>query len=260
MRGSDADKRAEPMRAGPVLHIGVAVTDEVVFVTPVGVLRVSTAPKLRRFLLSCIAAQPQALIVDLNLVHVQTSAALSMFAAAARHSAEWADVPIVLVSDSPVAGRSLHTLAIARFVPVYPTMDVAVASIRRLPPRLQARRTVRRDARTLAPVREFIDQTCQQWEIGALEAAARSVAQELVNNAVTHARTDATMLLHLRGCSLLVMVGDGSDKRPRLISPGRDRLRTHGYGLVIVDALAERWGSVPTTDGKVVWALLTTAA
>jgi anti-anti-sigma factor len=248
------------MTAGPALHIGVAVTDEVVIVTPVGVLGISTAPKLRRFLLSRIAAQPQALIVDLNLMHVQTSAALSLFAAAARHSAEWADVPIVLVCDSPVAGRSLHTIAISRFLPVYPTMDVAVASIHRLPPRLQARRTVRRDARTLAPVREFVDQTCQQWEVGALEAVTRSVAQELVNNAITHAHTDATMLLHLRDRSLIVAVGDGSDRPPRLIPPGREPLQNHGYGLVIVDALARRWGSAPTADGKVVWAVLTSAA
>ncbi len=106
------------MAAGAALHIGVADTDEVVTVTPVGVLGYGTAPQLRTVLLSCIAQQPQALIVDLNLLHVQTSAALSLFAAAARRSLEWADVPIVLVSDSPVAGRSLHTHAISRFVPV----------------------------------------------------------------------------------------------------------------------------------------------
>ena len=139
-------------------------------------------------------------------------------------------------------------------------MDVAVASIRRLPPRLQARRTVQRDARTLEPVREFVDQTCQQWKVGALEADTRSVAQELVNNAITHARTDATMLLHPRGRSLLVTVGDGSHRRPRLSAPGRDPLQTHGYGLVIVDALAQRWGSAPTAHGKVVWAVLSSAA
>src|SRR5262245_32507414 len=234
------------MTADPVLHIGMTVTGDGVVVTPVGVLGVSTAPRLRRVLLSLIADQPAVVIVDLNRVHVRTSAALSLFAAAARRSAQWTDVPIVLVSDSPVAGRSLHTLAIARFVPVYPTMDVAVASIRRLPARLQARRTVQRNVCTLVPVREFVDQTCEQWEVGALEAVTRAVAQELVANAITHARTDATLLLHLRDRSLIVTVGDGSDRPPRLIPPGRDPLHTHGYGLLIVDALAQRWGSVPT--------------
>ncbi len=248
------------MTAGPVLHIGMTVTDDGVVLTPVGVLGISTAPRLRRVLLSLIADQPPAVIVDLNRVHVQTSAALSLFAAAARRSAQWADVPIVLVSDSPVAGRSLNTLAIARFVPVYPTMDVAVASIRRLPPRLQARRIVRRDAHTLAPVREFVDQTCQQWKLGALEADMRSVAEELVSNAITHAHTDATMLLHPRRGCLLVTVGDGSHTPPQLSPPDRDPLHTHGYGLVIVDELAQRWGSAWTANGKVVWALLTPAA
>ncbi|MFD3976796.1 ATP-binding protein [Streptomyces cyaneofuscatus] len=45
---------------------------------------------------------------------------------------------------------------------------------------------------------------------------------------------------------------------PELIKPADDE--TSGRGLLIVDALAERWGVRPRNPGKTVWAQLCTGA
>jgi hypothetical protein len=51
---------------------------------------------------------------------------------------------------------------------------------------------------------------------------------------------------------LHVSVRDGSRVAPILLvaDPGSDR----GRGLMLINALAAAWGTIPTSDGKVVWA------
>jgi anti-anti-sigma regulatory factor len=242
----------------PVLHIGVeAGDDEATIVTPVGVLAVSTVPKLRKVLLRCIAEQPAAVIVDLGLLHVQAPANLKMFGMIARRTADLIGVRLLLVAGQPVEGRSLQTRAVARFVPVYPTVDAALASARRPSVRRQVRRRVRQGARDLGPVRRFVDETCEEWDCASITENAQLVTDELVSNALRHTRTDAEVRLHRRGRTLLVAVSDGDPHPPKLKQLDQEALpRSDGYGLIIVDALARRWGTTPLADGKLVWAAL----
>jgi hypothetical protein len=46
-------------------------------------------------------------------------------------------------------------------------------------------------------------------------------------------------------------VSPAARRRPRRGSPGEND--EGGRGLYLVDQLASRWGSRPTTDGKAVW-------
>jgi len=84
------------------------------------------------------------------------------------------------------------------------------------------------------------------------------VITELVENVVQH--TDGGGELHMISAdgAVRVEVHDHSRAFPQLQRP--DPRRAGGRGLLLVAAIAQRWGSRPTPTGKVVWAHLTMPA
>jgi anti-sigma regulatory factor (Ser/Thr protein kinase) len=80
------------------------------------------------------------------------------------------------------------------------------------------------------------------------------LTSELVTNAVVHGRGPIQLLLLDDGDRLRVEVGDGEPRLPD--GPGKPAdLDISGRGLMILDRLADRWGSHSrrTPPGKVVW-------
>jgi anti-sigma regulatory factor (Ser/Thr protein kinase) len=70
----------------------------------------------------------------------------------------------------------------------------------------------------------------------------RLLVSELVTNAVRHAGGDAVRLVvSLRGEQLRIEVHDPGNGF-ELEAPPSDPLRASGWGLVLVDELADRWG------------------
>jgi serine/threonine-protein kinase RsbW len=95
------------------------------------------------------------------------------------------------------------------------------------------------------------------WQLGELADAAVLLVSELVTNAIQHAapRTSATLLrLEYDGSWLRIEVHDASPQVPEPRTP--DWLDESGFGLMLVDALASKWGVQQTTQGKAVWAEL----
>ena len=99
------------------------------------------------------------------------------------------------------------------------------------------------------------------WEWGktSLTEQVVQVVSELVTNSITAARAMAPippvrMWLLSDTTTLLVLVWDANPDRPQITEPDDDA--ENGRGLLIVQALSERWGTYPTpqTGGKVVWA------
>ncbi|MCE3552131.1 ATP-binding protein [Pseudonocardia sp. RS11V-5] len=78
------------------------------------------------------------------------------------------------------------------------------------------------------------------------------VVNELVANAVEHAKTTFTLTVTLDRNGLRIAVGDRSPLAPvlRPHDPGAAR----GRGLQLVDSLAEEWAVVDRGEGKLVWA------
>jgi anti-sigma regulatory factor (Ser/Thr protein kinase) len=108
------------------------------------------------------------------------------------------------------------------------------------------------------------------WGLAGVAESAELVVSELVTNAVAATVAAATggvpqpVRLRLSGRmdgqrvdAVQVEVWDAASALPR---PGRDAPPDEpgGWGLVLVEAVAESWGSYPAAGGgKVVWALLT---
>ncbi len=96
--------------------------------------------------------------------------------------------------------------------------------------------------------RHFVDEslpnTCWADEVTLL-------VSELASNAVRHAGTPFTVALGCDGSIVRVEVTDGSSDLPVAQVPPADAVT--GRGLLIVDAIAERWGVDVTPTGKTVW-------
>ena len=81
--------------------------------------------------------------------------------------------------------------------------------------------------------------------------AAELVTSELVTNAVVHAGTQVSVRITTEARAVRVEIGDLSPHRPVARSWGRTA--GTGRGLLIVDDQTDRWGTVLTRGGKVVW-------
>jgi len=94
------------------------------------------------------------------------------------------------------------------------------------------------------------------WELGHVEDAAVLLVSELVTNALRHADDTGAIGLELTsaGTWLRVEVQDG-DPHWRVSRSPAD-CDESGFGFVLVDSLAARWGMRRVSAGKAVWAEL----
>jgi serine/threonine-protein kinase RsbW len=100
-----------------------------------------------------------------------------------------------------------------------------------------------------------------EWGFAAIARDCELIVSELVTNSVRHAaevpgRPPVRLRLSGRARGLQIEVWDASDDLP---GRGRDAPPDEpgGWGLVLVDALADRWGAYRTEGGgKVVFAVI----
>ncbi|MEH0843828.1 ATP-binding protein [Micromonospora sp. CPCC 205711] len=217
-----------------------------------GALDLCTMRTVHTVLDRCLTRQPDALVVDLGGVTVADRLALSVFVAAARQAAGWPAVPMVLCSPPSDAAAWLSESAACRVVPVHRDCAEATRVAGRDAPRLRAR--LEPVATACRRARELVSDACGRWNVPELAGPASLVLSELVGNVVRHAHTPMQVTLTLRRPYLHVAVTDGSRTAADAASPG---LRAEGgRGLLLVREMAQRWGSSPLVDGKVVWALV----
>ena len=92
------------------------------------------------------------------------------------------------------------------------------------------------------------------WRVAHLEETAVLLVSELVGNVLRHARARTlamAMYLDLEVASLLIEVHDTDGREPRPRTPGT--LEESGFGFVLIEALAGKWGVRQTEIGKAVW-------
>lgn len=98
--------------------------------------------------------------------------------------------------------------------------------------------------------------TLASWGLDHLEETATLLVSELVSNAVRHARTSMVLELALEACGswLRMEVADADPHPPLPRTPAA--LDESGFGFVLIEALADKWGVRETATGKGVWAEL----
>ncbi|HEX7096198.1 MAG TPA: ATP-binding protein [Acidimicrobiales bacterium] len=109
-----------------------------------------------------------------------------------------------------------------------------------LPPAAASAREARRRVRTMAA--GWPSECCATLQV---------LVDELVTNAILHARTDTTLVARIDGTRARVEVHDQSTLTPQPRHYGGRSVT--GRGLHLVEALAHRWGVDRVDGGKVVW-------
>jgi anti-sigma regulatory factor (Ser/Thr protein kinase) len=106
-------------------------------------------------------------------------------------------------------------------------------------------------AASAARARELVTAQCVAWGLRGLCDDIALVVTELVANAVRHAGTDIEIsITHItRGVRLEVKDGSRRPLRQRTALTSDEG----GRGLLLVDALSNRYGVVGEPDGKRVW-------
>jgi anti-sigma regulatory factor (Ser/Thr protein kinase) len=111
----------------------------------------------------------------------------------------------------------------------------------------------RRDS--VPAARRHVESVLTEWKLGALVDETALIASELSTNVVNHAKGAGDYFelgLRRRSSALVLEVSDSYQWRmPELRTPTLDDLS--GRGLVIVDAIAAKWGVRPRDPGKTVW-------
>ncbi|MET0414991.1 MAG: ATP-binding protein [Actinoplanes sp.] len=145
---------------------------------------------------------------------------------------------------------------------VYATVPEARAACAARPSRadrLQTRLAPR--PASLEVARALVTRACDTWDLRTLQQDTWLIASELAANAVEHAGTDFTVTVSRASRRLHVVIHDCVSRFPlpselRLVGI-QHSLDERGRGLRLVHATAAAWGTVPTHDGKVVWAVVT---
>jgi anti-sigma B factor antagonist len=101
---------------------------EVAVVAAAGVIDMLTAPKLEDALRTAVGNKPEGLIVDLTAVEFLASAGMGVLVAA--HDAKDDGTRFCVVADGPATSRPLKLVGIADIVPLYATLDDALAALR----------------------------------------------------------------------------------------------------------------------------------
>jgi anti-sigma regulatory factor (Ser/Thr protein kinase) len=105
--------------------------------------------------------------------------------------------------------------------------------------------------------RQLTREVLAVWHRPDLEETAVLIVSELVTNAVRHASSGGPLVslrLELDGISVRIEVHDDDPRWPQPSTP--DALDESGFGFVLVNALASKWGVSDTATGKAVWAEL----
>ncbi|MEW2633020.1 ATP-binding protein [Streptomyces sp. NPDC048389] len=108
--------------------------------------------------------------------------------------------------------------------------------------------------------RDFTEQALADWGWHAAGPEAEDdvvedvllLVSELVTNACLHAGGPRELTLSHSGGRLRVEVADGNPRPPARRTQS-DLTQPGGHGLIILERLAQHWGSAARGSGKVVW-------
>ncbi|MEV0579515.1 SpoIIE family protein phosphatase [Streptomyces sp. NPDC050392] len=145
--------------------------------------------------------------------------------------------------------------------------DVALLVLRRSPdpgspraPRLH-QYIHQADPEGLSDARTIVRQALTDWDMAALADDAELVTGELLVNVLLHTEGGAVLTLEVLPepvRRVRLSVQDRSSAWPRRRTPGETA--TSGRGLLLLDAVATRWGIEPRGEGKAVWCEIGPAA
>jgi anti-sigma regulatory factor (Ser/Thr protein kinase) len=218
-----------------------------------GALTLVTVPRVRR-LLDKLLRDPGAVVADLSGLDFGWKPALEIFPSALAAAGGWPTARLVLTGADEHLSAQLRALRVDRAVPVVDNPAAAPARLGQRPEHVARHRDLPLSPYAPAMARAMVRDACADWSITAAEDVATLIANELVDNAVQHARSACRLSVSLDPSGLRISVRDyapGRELRPRPV----DATRARGRGVHLVAMLSSAWGVREQADGKTAWAV-----
>lgn len=218
-----------------------------------GELTLQTAGPIARRLTKLLLNHGEVL-VDLTGMRVGWTPALQVFPTALASAGSWPFARLALFGADEQVTAALHRMRVPIVVPLGERAREARTHLTHRPEQVMRHYELANDVSSVRRARALVRQACSDWELVVLTDRAALVANELVSNAVRHARTPSRLRITIDNHGLRLAVRD--------LLPGRiPLLRQLGDadaagGLHVVAAVSRRWGVTPCSDGKSVWAVL----
>ncbi|NJC71751.1 STAS domain-containing protein [Planosporangium thailandense] len=212
-------------------------------------------PDLRACVGCCLAAEPDAVVLDVTDLSVRADDGAQLFADLRRQAMTWPGSTVVFAGASPTLLAAVRRSGCD--IASYPSVDAACARLDTGGPRYRLREALPASPVAAPVARRLLGRACRSWSVQDSLEPAELVATELVANAVRHAGSRVTFTVSLRQDDLQISVGDDSPVLPT--RRAASALDEHGRGLLMLDALCRDWGMTCVGDGKVVWAKVPTA-
>src|ERR671913_617490 len=127
-----------------------------VVLTLVGRLDRAAVPQVRRVILKQLAEPPPAIICDLSRVEGIDPLCAGVFTSIRHPALGWPGTALVLCGPPPAVADTLIQLGVARSLPMYPSLDEALANARARPRQLRARLTLGPVLTAAAAGRQFV--------------------------------------------------------------------------------------------------------
>src|SRR5947209_18975035 len=141
-------------------------------------------------------------------MNVDDEVVLSVLPALARHAAAWPGARLAIGAPGQRLTAALERMAVRRSVPVFATVEQAVAAAADQVPCRAVNRTLPATPAALATGRSMVASACAAWHVPAVVDAAQVVITELLANAVRHAGTEMEVRVSLRQQHLHLAVRD----------------------------------------------------
>jgi hypothetical protein len=186
-----------------------------------------------------------------------------VFTSAAWHINRWPEVPLLLVCQHAEGRRSLSLNAVARYLPVFSTVDDAIDTVNsepaesrhRIANRLRARADLPTDPSASPLARELVSEWLKEWSQTDLLPIAKVVVTVFVDNALEYSDGPISLRVESRDGQVTIAVEDNS-RMPAEFQ--EDPIRAQQLtSLKIVDVLCKAWGCNPIPTGKAVWGVVT---
>ena len=105
----------------------------------------------------------------------------------------------------------------------------------------------------VSAAREWSCRTIQRWRLGEAAEPIEQIVSELVTNSVEHAECTSVSVLLIYAAGMLRLEVRDQDAGHVPVLKHPETGDVGGRGLVIVQALSDRWGLQVTDSGKAVW-------
>jgi anti-anti-sigma regulatory factor len=246
-----------PVTEPPVIGIDLQRRHGASVLRVTGVLDETTHRSLRDAIIDAALDEASAVLIDVNELSVPSESVWSVLTSAHWYVSTWPDVPIVLVCAHSQRRSAITRCGVDRHLALYATEEsafdtVAGGSLRR---RRRVRTQLPIDAVSVGLARGSIADRLTAWAQRDLIPVASTVATIFVENVLAHTDSAPILIVESYQGMVAVAVEDGSR-----IPAGWHEDTDHGVevvsGLAIVSALCDAWGSIPTSTGKTVWALV----